>query len=721
MVSATCSESLCGLYNRTLALQAANASYTEAAAQRLDQLRDVDARITRFAAFPDNSTLASETAAAQPRDGSVLARHDADGRWRAQPAYAGGPRAAVGPSVHSTLVPGVSWSTIDFGSPEFATGGVGAGNMRPPFRTFSTNPAADIENVFGVVPSGGTLPQAACPLTGFGADSSYTSLQLAVDTAGGGTVGFTWQEDAAVGDDGTFYINGVLMATLAGTGGSGSSFSSTYPLPGGATLLEWRYTKDGAGSSGTDQICVDDIVFGGGAVPSQDLVAHQVLRAVAVPDGRVLFLVGEQTDVFAGTVHVRLCDQLDCTTSTVLHSVTDANFPVEADVLVTFDTDALDSSDTYRVYLLYDPPAAGSGVHLRTFTYDLATETAATISAPTDINVGSSSLPSVVHAAPGMVLNDAGLPVVFFFTNVPQIALTVHTCDQVACTSTTDRSSGIGLVGTVDCPSGTDFAPNGPGGGAAYRDHQGRPSYVTTTRCTNPSDADTEVLLLARCSNPACSTFVGTIAYTTGHTIAATLTTTGNYRWPYVAVAHRPSSVPVWFTAGNDEVLAMRASFPVTDLSAVAETSVLSNATHSLRVDGAQGVSESLGGGGSGALTFVDAFVSHGGVTHLVVTDLDGKVAVRACATQQWTATEVCGTTAQHSEWVQLPFRVEALREADGLRHGSVRVVPTAADGGYLFLFNCENATDDAFTQVCTLKCFDPYCAGGVAPSSNNQ
>lgn len=724
----TCAETLCGLYNRTLALQAANATFAASAQSvaRLDQLRDVDATITRYDAFPDGSSLAAETAknvSARPPDGAVLTRHDGDtARWRAQPPYAGGPRATIGPVVHSTLVRGaVTAASTSFGTPEFGASTF-IQNIRPPFRRSASIASYDDSYLFAVGEFGLLGSDLCASIVSPLPPGASASVTWPEDVGIGTSVSFTWICEAHPSSTAEFLVDGTPVASVPCVPSTVSATTVTPSIAAGARLLEFRYTQ-GVSSGGSDQVCVSSFSLSGALY--MDLIAHQVHRAVAVPDGRVLFVTAEQTGWFTATLHVHLCDTLDCTTSTVLHSVTGVGAPVDCDVLVRYDSDALDTAASYRVYLAYAPLEATVGVTVRYFDYELATATAGALSTPSAITLDSVISATPVHAAPALVLDEDGLPVVFFrqIRTTDTVSIGVVKCVDTECTSVTDRSP-TGSLGSDEC--GTAFGvarvePNGPGGGTAYRDAQGRPTYVTTTRCMDTTGAARELLLMARCPDPTCSSSVDTGTYTAAHTLtSAVLSDTNSYRWPHVTVMHRRSSVVAWVTAGKDDVIVARNSFPLSDLGTVVESSTLSATTNSMRVDGAMGVGRSLGGD-AGNLVFVQAFESHGGVTHLLVVDESGAVAVRACATQQWTATEVCGSNAQHAEWVPLPFRVETVTQADGLRHGVVRVVPMAADGTYLFLFNCVQDDVASFREVCTAKCFDPYCAGGVAPSANNQ
>ena len=58
-----------------------------------------------------------------------------------------------------------------------------------------------------------------------------------------------------------FYIDGIQQARWSGT----NAFAQfTYPVAAGAHVLEWRYTKDGSVSRGTDTVTIDDIDLTGG-------------------------------------------------------------------------------------------------------------------------------------------------------------------------------------------------------------------------------------------------------------------------------------------------------------------------------------------------------------------------------------------------------------------------------------------------------------------------
>lgn len=86
--------------------------------------------------------------------------------------------------------------------------------------------------------------------------NEYSSMRLGL-RSGGGIVSFGYRVSSEYNHDYLrFYIDGVQMGGWSGEVGW---FTSSFPVPRGQHTLEWRYSKDGATSGGSDKAWVDDI------------------------------------------------------------------------------------------------------------------------------------------------------------------------------------------------------------------------------------------------------------------------------------------------------------------------------------------------------------------------------------------------------------------------------------------------------------------------------
>ncbi len=93
-------------------------------------------------------------------------------------------------------------------------------------------------------------------------DSQMSILQLEVAFAADGTVAFNHRENSQSFQDFLeFRVDNTLFNSWSGiTSLQGASF----PIDAGNHTLEWRYTKDFFGSSGTDTVFIDDVVLTNG-------------------------------------------------------------------------------------------------------------------------------------------------------------------------------------------------------------------------------------------------------------------------------------------------------------------------------------------------------------------------------------------------------------------------------------------------------------------------
>ena len=80
-----------------------------------------------------------------------------------------------------------------------------------------------------------------------------------------GSISFYHQESTESGYDYLqFYVNGAMQGQWSGI----TAWQlATYPLNMGTNQLEWRYSKDGSLSGGTDSVFVDDITAMNGYIP----------------------------------------------------------------------------------------------------------------------------------------------------------------------------------------------------------------------------------------------------------------------------------------------------------------------------------------------------------------------------------------------------------------------------------------------------------------------
>jgi alpha-tubulin suppressor-like RCC1 family protein len=89
-------------------------------------------------------------------------------------------------------------------------------------------------------------------------DGQETILQSSVKS-GPGQVSFWWKVSSESGFDFLeFRINGVVQATISG---EVDWQQQMFPIPGGTTILQWRYFKNGSGSGGQDAAWVDQVAF----------------------------------------------------------------------------------------------------------------------------------------------------------------------------------------------------------------------------------------------------------------------------------------------------------------------------------------------------------------------------------------------------------------------------------------------------------------------------
>ena len=92
---------------------------------------------------------------------------------------------------------------------------------------------------------------------------NYGQSSCILDLTGEGTVGFWWK----VSSEGSFdylslYADGLFISDISGTGGDWQYVTHTFTGLGAHTL-EWRYTKDGSVSSGSDCGWVDQVDLSG--------------------------------------------------------------------------------------------------------------------------------------------------------------------------------------------------------------------------------------------------------------------------------------------------------------------------------------------------------------------------------------------------------------------------------------------------------------------------
>lgn len=101
--------------------------------------------------------------------------------------------------------------------------------------------------------------------SGFISDYGLTTATVTVQADTPGSISFYHQESTESGYDYLqFYINGVMQAQWSGL----TAWQlATYPLSVGTNQLEWRYTKDGSLSAGSDAVFVDDITAMNAYIP----------------------------------------------------------------------------------------------------------------------------------------------------------------------------------------------------------------------------------------------------------------------------------------------------------------------------------------------------------------------------------------------------------------------------------------------------------------------
>lgn len=87
---------------------------------------------------------------------------------------------------------------------------------------------------------------------------TQSRLTRTVSVSGSGAVSFWYRTSTEASyDELGFYIDGALQDEWSG---DTSWTQAMYTLTAGVHTLEWRYSKDGSVSSGSDQVWVDDIV-----------------------------------------------------------------------------------------------------------------------------------------------------------------------------------------------------------------------------------------------------------------------------------------------------------------------------------------------------------------------------------------------------------------------------------------------------------------------------
>ncbi len=122
---------------------------------------------------------------------------------------------------------------------------------------FSSSGVAD-----WIVDSGSPIAGSYSAASGDISDSQTSGFVLPVNFAIAGTVAFSHNESSESNYDYLqFYVDNVLQEQWSG---ANATQMESYNVAAGAHTLEWRYSKDGSVSSGSDRVWVDDIVITGG-------------------------------------------------------------------------------------------------------------------------------------------------------------------------------------------------------------------------------------------------------------------------------------------------------------------------------------------------------------------------------------------------------------------------------------------------------------------------
>ena len=95
--------------------------------------------------------------------------------------------------------------------------------------------------------------------SGFIGNGQRSELAVTREFASG-NVGFARKVSSQAGDSLQFFIDGLLQASWSG---EQDWTVVTFAIPAGAHTLLWRYSKDGAGSSGADAAWIDSVTLPG--------------------------------------------------------------------------------------------------------------------------------------------------------------------------------------------------------------------------------------------------------------------------------------------------------------------------------------------------------------------------------------------------------------------------------------------------------------------------
>jgi hypothetical protein len=91
-------------------------------------------------------------------------------------------------------------------------------------------------------------------------DSQTSSMSLTASFGAAGTVSFWHRESTEANYDYLrFFVDGVEIISWDGNGAPAAMYMTN--VAAGMHTLEWRYTKDGSVSTGSDTVWVDDIAL----------------------------------------------------------------------------------------------------------------------------------------------------------------------------------------------------------------------------------------------------------------------------------------------------------------------------------------------------------------------------------------------------------------------------------------------------------------------------